>query len=106
MVVVVGVVGVVVVVAVVVVVVVVAVVAAAFAEQSVDIPVPGGAVHDPDSGLAASSAVSRDEAFQGFFRTFPPFSMKCAVFRESECKGARALELIHAVCSSRWCRAS
>ena len=80
---------------------------AAFVEQSVDIPVPGGAVHDlhPDPGLAASSAVSRDEAFQVFFSHFFPFSKKRAVLRESECEGARALELIHAVCSSRWCRA-
>ena len=81
---------------------------AAFVEQSVDIPVPGGAVHDlhPDPGLAASSAVSRDEAFQGVLRNFPRFQKKCAVLREAECEGARALELIHAVCSSWWCRAS
>ena len=41
----------------------------ALAEQIVDFPVPGGIPH-PDTGLAASSAVSRDEAFQGGFRTF------------------------------------
>ena len=43
---------------------------AALAEQIVDFHVPGGSPH-PDPGLAASSAVSRDEAFQQFFRTFP-----------------------------------
>ena len=42
----------------------------ASAAQSVDIPVPGGIPH-LDPGSAASSAVSRDEAFQGVFRTFP-----------------------------------
>ena len=46
---------------------------AAVVEQSVDIPVLGGAIHDlhPDPGSPASSAVLRDEAFQAFFRTFP-----------------------------------
>ena len=46
---------------------------AALVEQKVDIPFPGGAFHDPhpDPGLAASSAVSRDEAFQECFPTFP-----------------------------------
>ena len=41
-------------------------------EQIVDIPV-GGGLQDflPDPGLSASSAVWRDEAFQGFFSTFP-----------------------------------
>ena len=54
-------------------------------EQAVDIPVPGrggsgsgglvpgGGPHDfsPDRGLAAPSAVSREEAFQGVFNLFP-----------------------------------
>ena len=41
-------------------------------EQIVDIPV-GGDLQDflPDHGLSATSAVSRDEAFQWVFRTFP-----------------------------------
>ena len=45
---------------------------AALFEQIVDIPVPGGSFHDlhPDPGSAASSAVSRDEAFQWVFHTF------------------------------------
>ena len=42
----------------------------AFVAQSVDIPVPSGIPH-LDPGSAASSAVSRDEAFQRSFRTFP-----------------------------------
>ena len=43
-----------------------------FFEQIVDIKVPGGSFHDlhPDPGSAASSAVSRDEAFQWVFHTF------------------------------------
>ena len=42
---------------------------ARFVEQNVDIPVPGGGLHDlPDPGGSSSSAVSRGE---GFFRTFP-----------------------------------
>ena len=45
---------------------------AAFVEQTVDIPAPGGAKHDiqPDLGSPTSSAVSRDEPFLCFFRTF------------------------------------
>ena len=43
-------------------------------QQIVDIPA-GGGLQDflPDPGLSASSAVSRDEAFQWFFDTFPRF---------------------------------
>ena len=40
-------------------------------EQNVDIPVPGGGWHDlPVPAASSSSAVSRDERGQGFFRTF------------------------------------
>ena len=47
----------------------------AFVEQLVDIPVPGGGLHDSllDPGSSASSAVWRDEAFQGFSTLFPDF---------------------------------
>ena len=41
----------------------------ALAEQIVDFPVLGGSPH-PGSGSAASAAVSRDEDFHWFFRTF------------------------------------
>ena len=46
---------------------------AAVVVQNVDIPVPRGAFDDlhTDPWSAASSAVLRDEAFQGFFGTFP-----------------------------------
>ena len=42
-------------------------------EQIVDIPVLGGGPQDflPDPGSVAPSAVSREELFQVFFRTFP-----------------------------------
>ena len=51
----------------------------------------------PDPGLAASSAVSRDEAFQGgFCILWPDFEKKCAVRWEVECEGARALEVMDA----------
>ena len=48
----------------------------------------------PDPGVAASSAVSRYEAFhgRGRFRTFPRFQKKCEVRLESESEGARELE--------------
>ena len=64
---------------------------AALFEQNVDIPVPRGG-HDLhlDPGSAASSAVSRDEAFQVFFSHFSPISKKCAVRQESESEGARS----------------
>ena len=45
---------------------------ARFVEQNVDIPVPGGGLHDlPDPGGSSSSAVSRDERGTGGFRAFP-----------------------------------
>ena len=44
---------------------------ARFVEQDVDIPVPGGGLHVlPDPGGSSSSAVSRVERGEGFFRTF------------------------------------
>ena len=44
---------------------------ARFVEQNVDIPVPGGGLHDlPDPGGSSSSAVSRDECGEGFFGLF------------------------------------
>ena len=42
-----------------------------YAEQIVDNPVPGGGLHNPLPVPGASSAVSRDELWQGVFRTFP-----------------------------------
>ena len=61
-------------------------------------PVPSRGLQDslPDPWVAASSAVSRDEAFQDGVRTFPWFQKKCAVRREPKCEGARALELMDA----------
>ena len=45
---------------------------ARFEEQNVDIPCPGGGLHVlPDPGGSSSSAASRDEREEGFFRTFP-----------------------------------
>ena len=54
-------------------------------EQIVDIPVPGGELQDfpPDAGPAAPAWL-----FEG--------EKKCGGCWESECEGARALELIHA----------
>ena len=68
----------------------------AFVEQIVDIPVPGGGLHDSllDPGSAAPPAVSRDELGQRFFRTLPRSQISA---REFDCEGARALELIHDV---------
>ena len=43
-----------------------------------------------------SSAVSRDDSFQGFCRTFPRVEKSAQSGRESECEGARALELMDA----------
>ena len=72
-------------------------------EQTIDIPVPRtrgdhGGLQDflPDPGMAAPSAVSRDERDRGFFRTFPRSKKSVEVAGEFECEGARALELIHA----------
>ena len=46
---------------------------AATAEQSVDIPVPGGSLHGLSvHGSSSSSAVSRDVRGDGVFRTVPP----------------------------------
>ena len=73
-------------------------------EQIVDIPVPGGGPQGflPDPGLAAPSAVWRDELGQGFFSYFSR-SKKVRKSPAVECEGARALELIRAERSSNAC---
>ena len=59
---------------------------AAVVEQSVDIPLPAcGGPQLPDPGGSRSSAVSREGAGHGFFRTFPQVGGGCAVRREVEC---------------------
>ena len=63
------------------------------AELNVDISVPGGGLHDPLPASGASSAGSRDEPGQGVFRTLP-VGKRCVGRQESECEGARALELM------------
>ena len=64
-------------------------------EQNVDIPVSGGGMHVlPDPGGSSSSAVSRDERGEGFFRTFSPGQKKSEVRRQSESEGARLVELM------------
>ena len=80
----------------------------AFLEQIAESPDPGGRIQDfrPVQGSVASPSVSPGLAVEGVFRTFPRSEKKSDFRRESECEGARALELIHAVFSSRWCRAS
>ena len=66
-------------------------------QQIVDIPA-GGGLQDflPNPWLSASSAVSRDEAFQWFFRTFPRFQKSAQSAGRSSARGARALELMDA----------
>ena len=63
-------------------------------EQLDDTPVPGGSLHvpHPDPGRAASSAVSRDEAFQGVFRTVPRSKKMRSLLgdRVRGCTGTRA----------------
>ena len=59
-------------------------------EQIVDIPVPsGGLLGLPDPGGSSSSAVSRDERGEGFFRAFPWVKKKSKVSRQYESEGAR-----------------
>ena len=68
---------------------------ALFVEQNVEIPVPGGGLHDlPDPGGSSSSAVSRDERGERVFRTFLQVEKKSEVSRQSESEGARQVELV------------
>ena len=50
----------------------------------------------PDPGVAAPSAVSREELEQVVFRILTQVKKKFGGRREFECEGTRSLELIHA----------